>query len=286
MGLGGAAVRELSLGIANVCVRFADGAVRCWGGNRNLHLGTGWPSNRYAGDGVGDGARGRTPDTAELDVEGLSGFEVAAVRMNGGWACVLSAAGEVRCWGGNDDGALGERFDRIPGCDDGSHGVGCLVPRPGRAVELGDGEGARVVDLRMGRKRACVLDDGGLVRCWGWGNRGSLGYGPRLKRATGDANIGHRLVPAEAYAAMGNRGVVDVGDLDRDGDLDRVAKISLGYSHTCVLAQDGTVRCWGSNSEGQLGYGTTADIGDDETPGDYYAAHGCGAVPVFGGRGC
>lgn len=284
--LGGAVATQLSLGIANVCARLEGGAVRCWGGNRNLHLGTGWPVNRYAGDGVGDGVRGRTPDTPELDVEGLEGFEVAAVRMNGGWACVLGTTGEVRCWGGNDDGALGERFDQIAGCDAGSHGVGCLVPRPARAVDLGDLGGARVVDLRMGRKRACVLDDAGRVRCWGWGKRGSLGYGPRLQQTTGHWSIGHHLTPAQAYAAMGNDGVVDVGDLDHDGQIDRVSQISLGYSHTCVRTIDGSVRCWGSNSEGQLGYGMIEDIGDDETPGEYYAAHGCGAVPVFAGRGC
>jgi cysteine-rich repeat protein len=284
--LGGAVARQLSPGVVTVCAHLDDGAVRCWGGNRNLHLGTGWPVNRYAGDGVGDGVRGGIPNTPELDVEGLAGFEVAAVHMSGGWACVLSVAGEVRCWGGNEDGALGERFDRIEGCDAGSHGVNCLVPRPGRAVELGDLGGARLVDLRIGRKRVCVLDDAGRVRCWGWGNRGSLGYGARLKQTTGYTDIGHYLLPVEAYTAMGNGGIVDIGDLDHDGEVDRVARISLGYSHSCVLAQDGSVRCWGSNSEGQLGYGTTEDVGDDETPGEYYASHGCGAVPVFGGRGC
>ncbi|PCC67877.1 Regulator of chromosome condensation (RCC1) repeat-containing protein [Nannocystis exedens] len=67
---------------------------------------------------------------------------------------------------------------------------------------------------------------------------------------------------------------------------DRVVKVVPGNSHTCVVAVDGTLRCWGTNSEGQLGYGTTEDIGDDATPGEYFAAHGCGAVPVFGGRGC
>jgi cysteine-rich repeat protein len=286
VGLGDVVVRELSLGVANVCVRLASGAVRCWGGNRNQQLGTGWPTHRYAGDGVGDGASGGTPGTPELDVEGLDGFEVAAVRMNGGWACVLGVSGEVRCWGGNDDGALGQRHDRIAGCEDRGHGVGCIVPRPTRVVDLGDLGGARVVDLRMGRKRACVLDDAGRVRCWGWGPRGSLGYGSRLGQTTGHTDIGHNNTPAEAYAAMGNGGVVDVGDLDGDGAIDRVAKISLGNSHTCVLAVDGTLRCWGSNSEGELGYGTTEDIGDDETPGEYYAAHGCGAVPVLSGRGC
>jgi hypothetical protein len=36
-------------------------------------------------------------------------------------------------------------------------------------------------------------------------------------------------------------------------------RIAVGGQHTCVLMIDGTVRCWGKNSHGQLGDGTQAD---------------------------
>jgi len=36
-------------------------------------------------------------------------------------------------------------------------------------------------------------------------------------------------------------------------------QIAVGYSHTCALLQDRTVRCWGSNANGRLGDGTTTD---------------------------
>jgi alpha-tubulin suppressor-like RCC1 family protein len=39
------------------------------------------------------------------------------------------------------------------------------------------------------------------------------------------------------------------------GDL-RFTTISAGGSHTCGIATDGVVYCWGANGDGQLGNGT------------------------------
>lgn len=38
-----------------------------------------------------------------------------------------------------------------------------------------------------------------------------------------------------------------------------VVALGLGVSHSCGVRQDGAVVCWGSNSNGQLGNGTTVD---------------------------
>src|SRR5207344_2195664 len=40
-----------------------------------------------------------------------------------------------------------------------------------------------------------------------------------------------------------------------------------GAAHTCVVLDHGQVRCWGSGANGALGYASTNDVGDDETPG-------------------
>ena len=40
----------------------------------------------------------------------------------------------------------------------------------------------------------------------------------------------------------------------------------MKIGHTCALLDNGRVRCWGNGYWGQLGYGNTNDIGDDEAP--------------------
>ncbi|HTM22452.1 MAG TPA: RCC1 domain-containing protein [Kofleriaceae bacterium] len=51
--------------------------------------------------------------------------------------------------------------------------------------------------------------------------------------------------------------------------------IDSGTDHTCVVLDTGKVRCWGDSLYGQVGYGTTDTIGDNETPAS------AGDVTVF-----
>ncbi len=53
-------------------------------------------------------------------------------------------------------------------------------------------------------------------------------------------------------------GTVDVGG--------PVKQLSTGHYHTCALLETGKVRCWGYGYHGQLGYGNSLTIGDNETP--------------------
>jgi alpha-tubulin suppressor-like RCC1 family protein len=45
-----------------------------------------------------------------------------------------------------------------------------------------------------------------------------------------------------------------------------VVQVATGSAHTCVVTNAGFLRCWGSNGSGQLGYGHTQSVGDNETP--------------------
>ena len=43
-----------------------------------------------------------------------------------------------------------------------------------------------------------------------------------------------------------------------------VVDIAAGGAHVCARKASGVLRCWGFNSEGQLGYGHVMNLGDDE----------------------
>ncbi len=145
-------------------------------------------------------------------------------------ACAVSQDGPVYCWGDGGDGALG--YANTNDIDD----IGNTSP-----IQLGSGLPDRVVG---GADHTCVLLNGGKVRCWGSGARGKLGYG-------NTTSIGDNEHPSVA------------GDVPLGGNA---TSICAGESHTCVIMTGGAVRCWGHGTSGQLGYGNTNDIGDNETP--------------------
>lgn len=94
------------------------------------------------------------------------------------------------------------------------------------------------------QNHSCALLDDGTLRCWGVSQAGKLGYG-------NEDTIGDDELPASA-------GAVPVGG--------SVVELSLGAHHSCARLEGASIRCWGNNNVGQLGYGVSELIGDDETP--------------------
>jgi prepilin-type N-terminal cleavage/methylation domain-containing protein len=87
-----------------------------------------------------------------------------------------------------------------------------------------------VTAVTAGESHACALLTTGAVKCWGKNTNGQLGDGTLTQSTT----------------------PVQVSSLTSG-----VTAIAAGGSHTCALLTTGAVRCWGLNTNGQLGDGTT-----------------------------
>jgi cysteine-rich repeat protein len=222
--------------------------------------------DNFAGDGC-------APDCTRTPIIDLA---------TGYWnTCLVFEGGQLRCWGLNNWGQLGQGDVEGLGDDPGE------MPPPPVPV------GAPVVDVVLGQAHVCAIDTDGALRCWGLNSSGQLGLGHA-------ANIGDDPgeMPPPSVAIGGNVQQVVLGGAhtcalledktvrcfgsgpntgyvsDNVGDeLDEmpppavdlggpVVEISAGENHTCARLEAGQVRCWGRNFSGQLGIGNQQHIGD------------------------
>jgi alpha-tubulin suppressor-like RCC1 family protein len=132
-----------------------------------------------------------------------------------------------------------------------------------------------------GHGHACNVRTTGDIRCLGLGAEGQLGTGSLATDAlpavvsglSGTpiavvAGVDHTcaLTSAAALYCWGDNGGGDLGNgsttlsdvaVAVSGLGSPVVAMTAGHSHTCAVLGTGTVDCWGSNTEGQVGNGTT-----------------------------
>ena len=224
---GSALAGRIDAGDFHTCAILDSGAVRCWGEGGLGRLGYG--NTKDVGDNETPGSVG--------PVKLGAGRTATAISAGSSHTCALLDNGAVRCWGSGGNGRLGYGNTNRIGDNETPGSVG--------PVDLGPGRSA--VAISAGEAHTCAILDNGAVHCWGVAGNGQLGYGNT--NAIGD-----------------NETPGSVGPVDLGPGRSAVA-ISAGYSHTCAILDNGAVRCWGSGPSGELGYGNTDTIGDDETPG-------------------
>ncbi len=93
--------------------------------------------------------------------------------------------------------------------------------------------GLKFAAVSAGRDFSCGVTTGGTVYCWGLNSGGSLGTGSPT----------NRLRPARVLQTT-------TAHFD---------SVSAGGDHACGLTHDGAIFCWGTNTFGQLGDGSTTD---------------------------
>ena len=223
-----ATFRSISAGAFHTCAIVDDGSVKCWGDNSSGQLGVGDTNAR--GDGLGE--MGDDLPTVDLG----TGRTARALATGATHTCALLDDSTVKCWGDNFSGQLG--YGNTNDRGDGPNEMGDLLP----AVDLGTGRTA--IAISAGNAITCAILDTGDLKCWGFGMLGELGSGSSVTRGDGPNEMGD-LMP-----------VVNLGT----GRT--AAAVTIGDFHVCAVLDNGSLKCWGGSSSGQLGYGDTTTRGD------------------------
>lgn len=149
------------------------------------------------------------------------------------------------------------------GTQTGQGGAGTGVGGTGGAGGNGGSGGGTpscVVDFSLGAGHTCAVKGDGTLWCWGDNTYGELGIGSTTNQTQ----------PVQVTGAGQN-----------------VARVALGWDHTCALGDDSTLACWGRNIYGQLGDGTTQDkttpnaiaaLGSSVVEIDLGTSHTCGVI--------
>ncbi|MFL5441528.1 MAG: RCC1 domain-containing protein, partial [Myxococcales bacterium] len=257
----------VSAGLMHTCGITNAGRAYCWGDN-------------FVGQ-LGDGTA-TLFQTRPVAVAG--GLRFAAVSAGDVHSCGQTTAGAAYCWGDNTSGELGDGTTintAIPiwsttpvqvigglgfaavsagGVVDNTGPHSCGVTTAGKAycwgnnayAELGDGTtiaraspvpvtgGLSFAALSVGGAHNCGITTAGVTFCWGDNSTGQLGDGTTTSRGTPVPVIGG-LRFAVVSAGMRVASQTHAG----------------GSAHTCGLTTAGTAYCWGDNTAGELGDGTT-----------------------------
>jgi alpha-tubulin suppressor-like RCC1 family protein len=229
-------------------------------------------------------------------------LEALALAGGGFHNCAIMNGGGVKCWGRNHFGQLGYGDTNNRGDTQSPSAYG--------TIDLG----GKAVQLSAGLYHTCALLDDGNVRCWGLNNNGQLGYGhldnigdDESPASAGNVSLGEparkifsgtffncavlqsnnvRCWGDNNFGQLGLGNTDDVGDDELPSDVavlplgGKVVQMDLSTisNHTCAVMENDNLKCWGLNSNGQLGYGHNDNIGDDETVAGLPAVNVGGAV--------
>jgi alpha-tubulin suppressor-like RCC1 family protein len=247
IGISGAS--EISANEGHACALLAGGTVKCWGSNASGMLGVGTNTLLSA-----------TPVT----VGGLSG--VAAVATGYLHTCALLSTGTVKCWGSNGAGMLGNTD------------IASYSSTPVDVTGL-----TGVTAIAVGSAHACALLVAGTVECGGNASTGALGNGDTTRAfsptpvpvaglsgvsaITASSSHSCALLAVGTVWCWGGNANGQLGPSHSVGvsspiplpvgTLSGVSAFSAAENHTCALLVSGTVSCWGNNTAGELGGGSS-----------------------------
>ncbi len=215
---------SIATGDSHTCTVDSEGKAYCWGYNAGgqLGYGFGWDSSFLP---------------LSVDDSALKNKEFLEIDAGIVHTCALDSENKVYCWGYNYYGQLGNGSAAI---EDESYDLpedAYISFSPSEVDASGKLNGKKIVSINTGDYHTCVIDSDGAAYCWGCNEYGQLGNG-------GSAD--HYTLPES---------VVTTGAINGR----ELVSISAGVNHTCAVDKEGSVYCWGENSNGQLGDGTRSE---------------------------
>jgi alpha-tubulin suppressor-like RCC1 family protein len=249
---------QVSGGAAHSCALTQAGKAYCWGSDGEGRLGNG--SHPYWSQAV------------PLPVEMPAGVSFTHISAGNAHTCALGSDSRAYCWGSDAQGQLGNGTTLTSGQ---------ISPVP---VEMPAGVGFTSISAR--HHHTCALGSDSRAYCWGWDGFGQLGNGPTLtdnqpspSPVQMPAEVSFTSIEAAAVhtCALGSDSRAYCWGSDTNGQLGNGTalgsqpfpspvemppevsffSIAPGAEHTCALGSDSRAYCWGSDSYGKLGDGTT-----------------------------
>jgi hypothetical protein len=231
----------ISAGIGVACALRADRTVECWGDNSRGELGNGT----------------RASSSSPVPVPGLSG--VQAIDAGDQTVCVImQSAGAVRCWG-----SAGYVAPDIP--------LDTLTPTAVPGV-------TGAVSVSASPYKACALLQAGTVECWAMSSHPFTAAalpglsGVKVFAFSFDGQQTEHMCVLFAGGSVECRspnpyvGQDGNGSTSTNGDklvavrgLHDATTISAADFYSCAVRSAGGIECWGGNSDGVLGDGTTTN---------------------------
>ncbi|MEO6109687.1 MAG: prepilin-type N-terminal cleavage/methylation domain-containing protein [Candidatus Saccharimonadales bacterium] len=260
--LSGKTIQSVALSQNFACSIASDSKEYCWGGSnyKNFMTSTGSPSSSTV--------------PVAWDISSVFGANpIQAVNAYANTKCVV-VAGLAYCWGYASYGELGN----------GTTSMSTSVPQA--VVTTGVLSGKTVTKISTGGSNTCAIASGAAY-CWGYGRNDDLGDGldtdsnvPVAVSTAGvlsgktltDISTGSNSTCAlatdkkvycwgnQAYGRLGNSYGATSGlpvAVTMPGLL--ATQLSSGDTHSCMLTTTNQIYCWGLNSSGQLGDGSSAD---------------------------
>ncbi len=260
---------SLSAGDRHSCVAMDDGTVWCWGTEGSGEL----------GDGPEPYGDAPTPVQALVPADRKAG----AVSAGGDHSCAAMTDGTVWCWGADSSGQLGTDIGDPPTTDPQIRVEPVQTQLPA---------GSRASALSAGRAGTCATLNTGGAWCWGADYSGQLGNNTTYLQqplpqpvtllrdvsaiSTSSGDSGEHTCAVSAGDAVACWGADDRGQLGDDVGVGGSSPVPVGAAlpgghtavavatggpHTCATLNDGSLTCWGSDANGELGNGPgTANV--------------------------